>query len=346
MPNPIGLDRVEEAAEGGYWLSSAAPKGWFAKRARTPTSAEHPGTCVDWDGDLFEVLEIVEEPAVIRYRLAAWAEEQTIRVRARYDEATEREREATDRDRAARARRKRLLVLAAPMTGLAPGRVQERWEREYGTPRVAPTIVSATFPFAAGFYCAFSLVAGAAGGAVSALPVPVLVAGSYFFVESGVRFAVAMSSGRPIGSILGELAFAFERSEAAPPSAAVSLAERFDDEEAPHVRLHDEYLVREPLLAFLSGAEQRLAAERFGFDWRRWGRITAVGLLLLGLVQVVFSGTSLAAPSGDFGDIPPLLLGALLAVEQIRRLATLARDEPAPSVLAFLARPLCRRLLA
>ena len=63
---PFGTDRLEPGSDGCVLLRCSAPKGW---RARTPAlsrRAEHPGTAVAWQGDIFEV--VAAEPG--RRRIA------------------------------------------------------------------------------------------------------------------------------------------------------------------------------------------------------------------------------------------------------------------------------------
>ena len=83
-------------------------------------------------------------------------------------------------------------------------------------------------------------------------------------------------------------------------------------------------------------AAQRELAARYGFDPGRWGRITAGVLLAVGAANALASLAVLAAGRGDLWDAAGLVVGGLLAAEQVRRLRLLRRHEPAGSVLGAL----------
>ena len=84
----FGEDRLESGA-GEIWLRCPVPKAWLARRERTLTTAEYPGTAVEWQGEVFEVVRA--EPQAdgsVRYRLAPWPEAHAIRRMERYDTAS------------------------------------------------------------------------------------------------------------------------------------------------------------------------------------------------------------------------------------------------------------------
>ncbi len=110
--------------------------------------------------------------------------------------------------------------------------------------------------------------------------------------------------------------------------------------------LQDRFRVLEPVLSFLTVAEQEFLAGRFGFDAVRWGRITAGVLLAASIANTLFSLSAFGAGDGIFWSILWLLPVGYLAVEQVRRLAALARGEPAGSVLGRVVRPFARPLLS
>ena len=106
----------------------------------------------------------------------------------------------------------------------------------------------------------------------------------------------------------------------------------------------DRFAILEPMLSLLPAAAQRELAARYGFDPRRWGRITAGVLLAVGAANALASLAVLAAGRGDLWDATGLVVGGLLAGEQIRRLRLLRRHEPAGSVLGALIRPMAAPL--
>ncbi len=208
MPDAHGRDRVTPISDGRWTITSAFPKGWRARRSGTRTTAEHPGTAVEWDGVLYEVLVVEPAGPGARYRLAPWEDRHTIRVLEPYDDASEERRARGRSDDGRRRRKRRRLLLLSPLAGHAPADVQDRWEHEDDVPASLLTLISALPLFVFGFLCSFSLtIRGIAGVDLLPLPEPVLLVGVYLFVESGFRLSVAWSQGRPAGSLAGHAAW-------------------------------------------------------------------------------------------------------------------------------------------
>ncbi|MEO8584822.1 MAG: hypothetical protein ABI584_01545 [Acidobacteriota bacterium] len=207
MPRPIGRDRIADAREGRILLACAEPKGWRARSQGGPTAAEHPGTCVRWEEQLFEVesLEIRADGSHL-YTLAIWDERHAIRVLAAYDDRTEAERVNERRAAARRVEGRTALLLAAPLAGHLPAAVQERLEKEYNVPGWVLTLASAVPLWIFGWTCLILLFASSLGGGAS-LPTPVLFLGVYFLAESSARLSVCIPQSRPIGTPLGALLY-------------------------------------------------------------------------------------------------------------------------------------------
>ncbi len=336
MPRPLGTDHLDVAPEGTLVLHAGHPKGWRGRGSATQTSTAHPGTAIHWEGELWEVVSAVDLPdGGARYELSRWDERHAARHVERYDEASERRLAEGRRNDRRRTHGFAGALLLSPLCGLLPAQAQQRIENETAFPASVLTIVSALIGFAFGIVSLMSVLLAAIGGA-SFLPLWAAIPGLYVLVESGARGAVAIAQGRPVGSFFGEAAWTLlGRREAAPDVAR---------EEEPGEELYDLYRLREPFLALLSEEDQHLAATSYGFDFVRWGRVTAL-LILGGLAPMALATgvTLLAAPSA--GDALLLFLSAPLAVEQIFRLSRLARRRPAPSLLRFVARPFCVRLL-
>ncbi len=223
-------------------------------------------------------------------------------------------------------------------------------ESEFGAPARAMTIVSALPLFALGAVSGLFSLAGMAGlafeGGDSAsaiprlLPFPVAV---YLAFESGLRLGVAFLQARPIGSLAGALFFsifsAFRggagipalSTKGSPPSSERALSDRFR--------------MIEPLLALLPAEEQEGYERRFGMEALRWGKVTAVLLLIIGLANALTSLALFGAGGGGLGDLLWLLAGVGLSLEQVGRLRRISRGQPAGSFLGALVRPLARRLL-
>jgi hypothetical protein len=204
MPRPFLTDRLEAGAEGRLILISSASKGWRGRTPAAPTSSEHPGTAVRWENELWEVVLAIELlPGGARYELRRWDDQQAARHVETYDEESELRRASAHRaDRRRRRGWVRALVLS-PLLGHLPSALQQRIEDGTAFPATALTIVSAAPFFVFGVVSLISLLAGIAGGA-GLLPTWAAVPGVYFLAESAARLSVAVSQGRPIGSLGGE----------------------------------------------------------------------------------------------------------------------------------------------
>jgi hypothetical protein len=312
---------------------------------KTRLTPEHPGTAVRWDGQIFEVLDVdALEGGGVRYTLALWDEQHAIRVVDSYDEATEAGRQHEREVRARRERHRLLSLVLAPLLGLLPADVQQQIENDYAMPGTRLTIVSAV-PLL--LFGAFSLVAMwlVVFNGPELLPFPLTLLGVYFWIESLVRLTVCMTQGRPVGSILGSLPWGLMeliqglRGKHAPARGAPHPESPSSERDA-----QDSFHLLEPVLSFLDVGDQATLHELFGFDGVRWGRITAIVLLVaVGPLLVATVGGMLLAPAP--GDVLLLLVTGVLFFEQVFRLAKLARGGLAPSLLRFLVRPLARRLL-
>jgi hypothetical protein len=218
MPRPIGRDRIADAREGTVVLACAEPKGWRARSPEGPTAAEHPGTCVRWEDELFEVqrLEIRADGSHL-YTLAHWDERHAIRVLERYDERAEAERAVEKRAAVRRVEGRTALLLAAPLVGSLPASVQERLEQEYNVRGWVLTLASAVPLWIFGWISLILLFASSIGGAAT-VRTPVLVLGVYFLAESSARLSVCVPQGRPIGTPLGALLYEVWRRFGKPPA--------------------------------------------------------------------------------------------------------------------------------
>lgn len=342
-PPAFGADRVERRDGETIVLVCPVSKTWQGRTARSTLRPGHPGTAVAWADRIYEVRAAEPLPdGGMRYRLAPWEEGETIRRFERYDEESERGRAAARDESAAAVRNRRLSILLAPLAGLLPGPVQKVMESEFGAPALGMTVASALPLFVAGFLGMFDHVLGMAGGFVDwpgwiAPPLPIAV---YLFGESALRLASAIAGREPMGSfpvVVAHAAWKEARGEGGSGPAPT-------DVEREQGR-RDRFSLLEPMLSLLPAASQRELEARYGFDPGRWGRITAGILLAVGGLNALASLAVLVAGRGDAWDAAGLLVGGLLAAEQIRRLRLLARNEPAGSVLGALVRPMAAPLL-
>ncbi len=352
---PFGTDRVETSPEGGVWLVCREPKGWHPRRGRSHTSSEYPGTAIRWETELFEVVEAHSHPdGSVRYRLETWPDRHAVRSIQTYDAASEAGRSLVQANRKGSIARRRLAILLSPLLGHLPGPVQEHMESEFGAPALVMTIVSALPLFALGAVSALfhfaGTVAAFSGGASSLretastiprlLPLPVSI---YLVFESGLRLGGAFLQARPIGSVPGTLIYSIYR--ALRGGAGVATLSSRGSPATPERALYDRFRMVEPLLALLPPEEQEVFERRFGMEVLRWGKMTAVLLLIIGGTNVFTSLVLFTAGGGGIGGWLWLLVGIGITIEQIRRLRRISSGQPAGSFLGALVRPLARRLL-
>jgi len=346
MPRAVGRDRLGVETAGQVLLDCDAPKGWRPRESATPTSAEHPGTAVSWEGEFFEVLEVRPRGSGVRYVLAPWDERHAMRVVAAYSEESEIARARERADIAARADRHVYILLVAPLAGSLPAHVQERLEREYHVSARYLSLASALPLWIAGWIALILLFAAGIGRARS-LPLPVLVFGVYLLAESSARLVVCVAQGRPIGTLVGTLLYeAWRRAKALAVGTPLPKEKAVWDVESDATQdVLDRYHVLEPFAGLLSVDDQACLVERFGFDSHRWGRVEAIFLL------VMFGPLAIASVWGALSafeavDIPRVAVFGGIAFEQIVRLRKLAAGRLAPSVLGVFVRPFARKLLA
>lgn len=343
-----GSDRVSAADDGTIELLCRLPKeGWNARVEKTLTSSEHPGTAVWWDEAWYEVISARPFANGVRYLLAPWREEHTIRVTQSYDAASE-ELRAEERRKAAQRQRSRVVVaLGAVITGHLPSNVQERIASELGTNAPRLTIISTLPELIA---VALVLDSGVRSRLYQTPGVPLWLAffAGYLGLDAAIRFAAAFLESRPAGSVFGLVGYAIfyflnPRRRALPPPLIVDRPAEMVTAAAPELTTDDSIAMWQPFLGLLAPADQRRLEERHGFDYRASSMQTAIVILLFSLLGVM---TSLHTLSIDVrtSAVLSLVTAGLLAAEQLYRIVRL-RTRPAGSVLRFLVRPFVRKLL-
>lgn len=373
----FGNDRVERGDGDEITLIALHDKGWVARQFRARGGADHPGTCVDWNDTLFEVILAQPSPGGVKYVLRPWCETDTIRTMARYEAVTEAALHATRVDNRTRDRTGRLITWLAPLTGHAPGSMQQRWERDYGVSGSLITAISAGLLLIPGGIALIAQMASGFGGTEAGLGIPVgfRLLGSYLFFESLVRIGVMLTQGLPMGSLAGgliaivwtattqrkktkqrigdrtpqrdlgnmvsrEISRALETGGRADGPRARGV---FDVEIDDETRRRDLYLMTEGLLSLLAPSEQIELQRRWGFDPIRWGRLTAGTIL-------AFAGLGLAAgvpklfEMGGGSTFLSALIAGFVAVEQISRFARLNQNKPAGSIFGIVVRPFVAKL--
>ena len=347
-PRTFGSDRVEAAAGGSRVLFCAVSKGWLPRKPGTQTSAEHPGTAVRWEDEIFEVVEASgSADGSVRYRLEPWDSRHAIRSVSNYDAVSEQARESEQARRRASIHWRWLSILFAPILGHLPAVVQTRMESEFGAPARFMTIVSALPLFLLGVLGLLAAqIAGFAGGSVFPSWLtehPFLF--MYLFGESGLRLASAFIQGEPMGSLVGILAYEITAAlRERPRVAAPAKKEPPSKPTGQPWGAAEIYKLSEPLLALLSPSEQLELESRFHFDFRRWGRFSAVALLVIGGANVLIALGQLAQARESLWDYFWIPAGTYLVIEQILRWRRLGAGSPAGSILGALVRPIAKRL--
>ena len=349
----FGSDRVRPGDGEQLILSSRLSKGWTPRTPKSLTHSEFPGTAVFWDEQFFEVVDVETLPAGgVRYLLEPWRDEHAMRTTDRYDAESEAARLAAHRAELVRQTKRKSTTLFGIFTGHLPHAVQEHLGRELGTNPTRLTMLSA----AALFLCCGPAVIYCIGLNFGGYPLPIpfwfFLLLNWWTVQSLFRFNFAFASSRPIGSLEGYLgygifyALAPKRADRISPFAkekgASTKSVRFDFA-PPDVALQDALIMREALVTLLPPAEQMQIAARTGYDFTRKSKSTAIYIALVATVGVVSSWVSLRS-GRSFSAFTSLLVAGWLVVEQFMRIASFHKG-PAGSVLAFLARPLTRKLL-
>lgn len=336
---PRGRDRIRLLENGTVLLSSRYEKGWHSRTLKTSTHSEHPGTAVLWEEQYFEVVAMEPGNPGVRYILQPWSEQHTFRTFEVYDEDAESRREADRRDVSLRNRKRHVSLLFSVFLGHLPAEAQERLHNEIGLAPILPTVVSAIPMLMIGAFCTVSLLILRFAPGALVIPMPLLLFGVYLFGESVLRLGMAAAR-QPTGSLIGSLVyFCIPRKHK--PQRKKQLVLNVP----PEIEQADAYRVREPFLALLSVAEQRRLTDRFGFDSVRWGRRTALMLLLISGIGFVTAVRAVSEGGNTFSNYASLLVALAVTVEQVARLVSLAKGQPAGSVLGRVVRPFVRRLL-
>jgi len=346
---PYGGDRVR-AAGGKIILHSSISKGWTPRRAKTNVHAEFPGTAVLWDEEYFEVVTAeVMQLGGVRYVLEPWRDEHTIRQLDHYDDATEARR--IDDFRRAKTQQKRSTGarFAGLILGHAPAPVQKHLENELGVSPAAMTLISCIPSVIALGICAWLTADARLTMQPPPVPFPLWLLLGGLMIETGIRFNVAMSQGRGMGTFFGLIGYAIlwllapNRARWPKPFEEEKGHKTFTLAPPDDVALRDSLELRGPWLTLLSRAEQLGLAERYGFDYRRHA---------FGLTWIILGASTLGAVSsfmklrdgGSLSALVSLVAAAALALEQLLRLPALRRG-PAGSFLAVLVRPFMRGFL-
>jgi hypothetical protein len=344
---PYGSDRIRTAGDKVI-LHCGRPKGWIPRSPPSGTHKEHPGTAVRWQDSYWEVVtaEGLQNGAV-RYVLAPWRDDLVMRNVEPYSAESEAAL-ADEYERVARQNRHGLAArLGTLLTGHLPAPVQNKLGMDLGISAAAMTLASCVLPVVFVGVCVYEYAGSRLEKAASPIPVWLWGIAVLFLLESGVRFFVAMTQNRPMGSLAGFIAYLLFWSLGDRRALPSPFTERGDGlfmlDPSSEIELRDALETRGPLLALLPAEDQRRLEREFGFDYRRNAMPLAWAFLAFSLAGTYTSWRSLQG-GGGFGSFVSLLAAGGLAAEQVYRLAVL-RARPAGSVLALFVRPFVRRFL-
>lgn len=348
---PHGSDRVRPDGDR-FILASRIPKvGWNARVEKTLTSPEHPGTAVLWEEHYFEVVGAETLPqGGFQYVLQPWREEHVIRLADRYDAESEQQRIEDHRKRVARERNRIGTNLMSMVTGLLPARVQEALGNELGVIPSRLTLMSVLPCFAYAVVVILFIVRFIVDKTPPPIPAWAMLLGLYHGLEAAIRFNYAWIHGKPLGSLVGLVAYCIyyvlapNRAKLVSPFAAEKGMGLVTLPPGDDIAVQDAFRMREPFVTFLTATEQRQAAERYGYDYRHLGPLLAGVTFFFSSIGAVTSLYSLHTHASVHALVS-LLLAGYIAFEQIRRLIKM-RTDPASSILGYLMRPFTRKVLS
>lgn len=341
-----GADRCREVA-GRRILHSRIPKGWTPRTPAALRHAEYPGTTVLWDDEYFEVVEAAPlDNGGVRYVLMPWRDDHTIRTLEAYDAESERQR-AADYERAMQQRRASLAArFSGVLLGHLPHVVQNELQNRLGVSALRMTVLSTVPPLVLFGVCIYIESGAAIAQKPSPVPLWLLFLAALLTAESLVRFYVAMSQSRGVGSLLGTVAYLVwwavspRRAAMVRPWSARGDSVRFTPPSEERAA-QDAFEIAAPFLTLLPAGQQRRFAATRGFDYRRHAFAVAWTILIFSLAGIWTSWANVAS-----GEVPPvvsLIIAVALAAEQALRLVRL-RHGPTGSILGLIVRPFTRRI--
>lgn len=188
------------------------------------------GTTVLWHDECFEVVARTEMGYGHQWVLRPWEDSGAMRDVVTLDStfvASVADRIAADR----RGERNRLATtLLLPVLGLAPARVQERWQSEWLFPAETASMVSSALELLVGAF-GFLQALALAFGSSWFLPAPLrflAIVGPLMVVEAIVRLVLVSAQEEPVGSVAGLPLVLFEKSTSPAKPSNVPQMRSFD----------------------------------------------------------------------------------------------------------------------
>lgn len=302
--------------------------GWRERTGR------HPGTAVEWQGRHWEVTVRVPTRGGVRWLLRPWPDPEAMRDVRLLDVDTVAAAVASARREKRLGRRRLAATLLAPLLGLLPGPVQERWRLEWGYPAGVAVALSALLELALG---ASGVVQGLLAGFGGPWLLPPWLRWSVLLApvvlgEGVLRlYRIAVES-----EVTGSLLLA---------PLGVGTRGRRPRPERPPVPAERGGRTPEPGLfaVTLKTAYACLARREYQEAWAEKLAVWPGSLTMLGAGAELLGGMVNLARHG--GDVPPLLwLDLFFVVEGTVRLMVLAATgRPVGSLLALPLEPLAER---
>jgi len=334
----FGSDRARKGDGEQITLLSRIPKGWTPRVEKTMTSAEFPGTAVQWGEQYFEVVSAEALPqGGVRYVLEPWRENHMMRFVDRYDAETEAARVEENRKQIQREKGRVWANLLGLLTGHLPAVVQNELGREIGVLPPRLTFISILgVLLVIGLlilYCVSRIMAE------EQPPLAAIVPAVYLAIENTIRFFINWTQSRPIGSTVGFIAYglfyAITRKGPSPFAEEKGWKVKIA-ESTPEVAARDAYRTRAAFVTLLRAGDQARVAQRYDYDYRRSSMKVAFVILAFAAIGAVASYRT--------GKLIPAIVAALIVLEQVVRMIAFQRG-PMGSVFGFIVRPFVRKLL-
>jgi hypothetical protein len=192
--------RLVPLIEGSLQVRSAKLElPWVARAGRAP------GSAVIWEGNPFEVVGVTRLKSNHVWNLHPWPDQEAMRHVVVLDRRWLEILSWQQRDARMKAQRWWILLALTPILGLAPARLQLRWQSEWGFAAGMGTGISALVEIAAG---ALGVVQVLASGFGVGWFLPghlrwLAVCGPVLLVVGLVRLVSILVQGKPMGSVFG-----------------------------------------------------------------------------------------------------------------------------------------------
>ncbi len=171
-----------------------------------PRRPGHPGTAVNIEGELYEVVAAGRSGGDWVYRLEPWRDGEAIRSLVDWGQGAEREFAESRRAERDRERRTFLAWLGQAFLGFLPASTQERLLQDKGLDPGRATLWSAALETAVGVPLAFLFLVRMFSVGTAGVPAWIGLPACVVAGEGLFRLATSLSTGEPMGSLFTALA--------------------------------------------------------------------------------------------------------------------------------------------